>query len=69
MIESEIHPEVTMVEISELVNQALIEENMGKRGFIFNYHTLMMIQPDVTGCIDLVSPDGSKIVDNESWQI
>ena len=64
MIEAEFHPEVTMDEMSELVSHAPIKENMGETEIHFQ---LPLSDEDsapvLQGYIDLVSPDGSKIVD------
>ena len=63
-IEAEFHPEVTMDEMSELVSHAPIKENMGETEIHFQ---LPLSDEDsapmLQGYIDLMSPDGSKIVD------
>ncbi|QNK89824.1 PD-(D/E)XK nuclease family protein [Sporosarcina sp. resist] len=64
MIEAEFHPKVTMDEMSELVSYAPLTENMGETEIHFQ---LPLSDEDsapmLQGYIDLVSPDGSTIVD------
>ena len=64
MIEAEFHPEVTKDEMSTLVSHAPIQKNMGETEIYFqlplsNADSAPMLQ----GYIDLVSSDGSEIVD------
>jgi len=64
MIEAEFHPEVTMDEMSELVSHAPIKENMGDTEIHFQLALSDEDSaPTLQGYIDLVSQDGSKIVD------
>ncbi|PIC57018.1 hypothetical protein CSV80_11155 [Sporosarcina sp. P12(2017)] len=64
MIEAEFHPEVTMDEMSELVSHAPIKENMGETEIHFQLSLSDADSaPVLQGYIDLLSPDGDKIVD------
>jgi len=64
MIEAEFHPVVTMDEMSKLVGHAPVQENMGETEIHFQLSlTGTDPAPMLQGYIDLVSPDGSKIVD------
>jgi PD-(D/E)XK nuclease superfamily len=64
MIEAEFHPEVTMDEMSKLVSHVPIKENMGETEIHFQLPLSdEESAPTLQGYIDLVSSDGSKIVD------
>ena len=64
MIEADFHPEVTMEELSGLVSHAPIQENMGKAEIHFQLSLSdEESAPIIQGFIDLVSSDGSRIVD------
>ena len=64
MIEADFHPEVTMEELSDLVSHAPIQENMGETEIHFQLPLSdEESAPIIQGYIDLVSPDGSRIVD------
>ena len=64
MIEADFHPDVTLGEMSDLVSHAPIQENMGETEI--HFQLLLSNEksaPMIPSYIDLVSPDGSKIVD------
>lgn len=64
MIEAEFHPEVTMDELSQLVSHTPLTKDMGKTEIHFQLPLSDADSaPTLQGYIDLVSPDGSKIVD------
>ncbi|MFS0688984.1 PD-(D/E)XK nuclease family protein [Sporosarcina sp. 179-K 8C2 HS] len=64
MIEADFHPEVTLEEMSDLVSRSPIQENMGAT----EVHFKLPLSEDesapmIQGYIDVVSEDGSNIVD------
>ena len=64
MIEADFHPEVTMEEMSDLVSRAPIQETMGETEIHFQLPLSdQESAPIIQGYIDLVSLEGSKIVD------
>ncbi|MFS0577267.1 PD-(D/E)XK nuclease family protein [Sporosarcina sp. 179-K 3D1 HS] len=64
MIEADFHPEVTLEEMSDLVSHAPIQANMGDTEVHFQLPLSGKDSaPMIQGYIDLVSSDGSRIVD------
>jgi CRISPR/Cas system-associated exonuclease Cas4 (RecB family) len=64
MIEADFHPEVTLEEMSDLVSHAPIQKNMGATEVHFKLPlSEEESAPMIQGFIDVVSADGSKIVD------
>ncbi|WP_252502745.1 PD-(D/E)XK nuclease family protein [Sporosarcina sp. Marseille-Q4943] len=64
MIETDFHPEVTLEELSDLVSRAPIQKNMGATEIHFKLPlSEEESAPMIQGYIDVVSEEGSKIVD------